>query len=224
LMVAQLKNQDMFSPMDNTQFLNQMAQFSMVNALMGMSEMSNLAYTTSLMGKMATVAYMNGGTIGTDEGIIESVNLFNGSAEVVINGTPYQLSNLMSINDTARPVGGNDKLTDYSGLIGRNATLLNATLEDGFVEVSGRITGIRLIDGKVHAIVGEKLYPLNAINTLNEIIEQAPKNVETSNTAVFENNNEIIEQALNNTKTSNTDVYENNPEDMTGTGGGDEDV
>ena len=187
LMIAQLQNQDMFSPMDNSQFVAQMAQFSMVNALMGMSELSNLTYTTSLIGKMATVAFLDGGTIASDEGIIESVNLYNGSAEVVINGMPYQLSNIMSLGDVVTPVEGGDKLTDYAALIGKNAALMYAAQDSGIEDISGRISGIRLIDGKVHVIINDRVYPLSAINTLNEIVEQAPTDKTENNTGVEAN-------------------------------------
>ena len=37
LMVAQLKNQDPTKPMDNSEFLSQMAQFSMVNGIEGLN-------------------------------------------------------------------------------------------------------------------------------------------------------------------------------------------
>ncbi len=36
-MVAQLKNQDPTKPMDNSEFLSQMAQFSMVNGIEGLN-------------------------------------------------------------------------------------------------------------------------------------------------------------------------------------------
>ncbi|MDR1574052.1 MAG: flagellar hook capping protein, partial [Clostridiales Family XIII bacterium] len=47
LMVAQLQNQDMFNPTDNSQLLNQMAQFSMVNALSDMQELTSVTYSMS---------------------------------------------------------------------------------------------------------------------------------------------------------------------------------
>ena len=44
LMVAQLENQDPTKPMDNSEFLSQMAQFSMVNGIEGLnSSFSNVA-------------------------------------------------------------------------------------------------------------------------------------------------------------------------------------
>ena len=99
LMIAQLKNQDMYNTTDNSEFIAQMAQFSMVQALSDLSSMSQTAYSVNLVGKEATVAYTDeiSGELFSTTGTVESVNLFNGEAEVVINGTPYALSSVMKV-------------------------------------------------------------------------------------------------------------------------------
>ena len=60
LMVAQLTNQNMFDPVDDTQFLMQMAQFSMVQALSEMNQAS-IKLTVSLKAE-ATVVMGEDGT------------------------------------------------------------------------------------------------------------------------------------------------------------------
>jgi hypothetical protein len=84
----------------------------------------------------------------------------------------------MTVYDAANPVGGNDKLIDNSGLIGKFARLLHTNPEGDYDDISGRITGIRLIEGKVYAIIDDKAYPLTEINALNEIAVQAQNNDE----------------------------------------------
>src|SRR5450755_151883 len=74
LLVAQLKNQDPLSPQDNTAFVAQLAQFSTLQATMGINtrldtlstQNTGLANTenVSLVGKTATVK----GSIVTDDG------------------------------------------------------------------------------------------------------------------------------------------------------------
>jgi len=56
LLVAQLKNQDMYNTMDNSEYMAQMAQFSMLQAITDMSELSMTSYGVSLIGKEVTVA------------------------------------------------------------------------------------------------------------------------------------------------------------------------
>jgi flagellar basal-body rod modification protein FlgD len=167
LMVAQLQNQDMFSPMDNTQFLNQMAQFSMVNAMSDMAELSSVSYSTSLIGKIATVAFVDSsGEMRSDRGLIESVNLFNGQAEVVIGGEPYALSNVMTIDSPARE---NDlPLIESAHLIGKTALVMHS-LDTGNVEViQGVIESIKLVDDEAQALINGRSFPLKEITTLSE--------------------------------------------------------
>ncbi len=103
LMVAQMSNQDMYNTVDNTEFMAQMAQFSMVQALADLNSMSQTAYSVNLVGKEATVAYSDdNGELISVTGIVDGVNLFNGDAEVVINGTPYALSSVMKVGAPAQ--------------------------------------------------------------------------------------------------------------------------
>lgn len=100
LMVAQLSNQDMNNTMDNSQFLAQMAQFSMVQALTDLNAMSQTSYSVGLIGKEVTVAENNSdGSLSTVKGIVESVNLFNGDAKIVVEGTQYDLSSVMIVSE-----------------------------------------------------------------------------------------------------------------------------
>ena len=98
LMVAQLSNQDMNNPMDNSQFITQMAQFSMVQALSDLSDMSSTAYSVGLIGKEVTVAKSNkDGTLSSVTGIVEGVTLYNGAAKVVVEGSSYDFSSIMVV-------------------------------------------------------------------------------------------------------------------------------
>jgi flagellar basal-body rod modification protein FlgD len=169
LMVAQLQNQDMFSPADNTQFINQMAQFSMVNALMDMQELSNVSYGMSLIGKTATVASItDAGQMLTKTGVIEGVNLFNGQTEVVIGGEAFGVANIMSVGDSQSGFYGSAALTENAGLIGMYATVLRATEDGGVETVQGIIDTLRLVDNEVCAYIDGKEFSLKEILSLSE--------------------------------------------------------
>lgn len=100
LLVAQLKNQDMYNTMDDSEYMAQMAQFSMLQALTDMSELSMTSYGVSLIGKEVTVAQIkDDGTISSIEGIVDSVNFFNGSPQVVVDDISYSLSSVMKVNE-----------------------------------------------------------------------------------------------------------------------------
>ncbi len=98
LLVAQLKNQDMYNTMDNAEYMGQMAQFSMLQALTDLSELSMTSYGVSLIGKEVTIAKVgDDGTVSSFKGLVESVNFYNGGTQVVVDGKSYALSSVMSV-------------------------------------------------------------------------------------------------------------------------------
>jgi flagellar basal-body rod modification protein FlgD len=98
LMVAQLQNQDMYNSVDNTEYMSQMAQYSMVEALSGLREMTNTSYSVSLIGKEVSVSKTeDDGTKVLKIGVVEGVNLSNGNNEIVIDGATYPLSSIMEV-------------------------------------------------------------------------------------------------------------------------------
>lgn len=117
LMVSQLSNQDMYNTVDNTQFIAQMAQFSMVKALntmISLNENSAAAnatnYGVSLIGKEVTIAFEDeDGQLYQKKGVVDRVNLFNGKTELVVDGKSYDLSNVMSVSQPKATTGTEDK-------------------------------------------------------------------------------------------------------------------
>lgn len=98
LLVAQLSNQDMFNTVDDTEFISQMAQFSMVQALNDLSRASLTSYSMSLIGKEATIALpSDDGTAHTVTGIVDSVLLYGGSPQLVIDGQRYDLDSVVQV-------------------------------------------------------------------------------------------------------------------------------
>lgn len=100
LLVAQLKNQDMYNTMDDSEYMAQMAQFSMLQAITDMSELSMTSYGVSLIGKEVTIAKVgDDGTVNSFKGIVDSVNFYNGSPQVVVDDKSYALSSVMSVKE-----------------------------------------------------------------------------------------------------------------------------
>lgn len=98
LMVAQLSNQDMYNTVDDTQFVTQMAQFSMVQALADLSRISSTSYSINMIGKEAAVKQVNtDGTLQVLRGIVEGVNLFNKEAEIIIEGVAYPITDVIEV-------------------------------------------------------------------------------------------------------------------------------
>lgn len=111
LMVEQMKNQDIGNTMDTSQYINQLSQYTMIQAVSEMAEavkngfnslqeMSLSTYSTSMIGKEATVAQENSsGELETITGTVEGVTFYEGSPMLIIEGNQYALKNVMSLSD-----------------------------------------------------------------------------------------------------------------------------
>ncbi len=95
LLVAQMKNQDMYNTMDSAETIAQMAQFSMVSALSDLTQQVQVGSSFSLVGKGATVTTDR----DTVSGVIDGVTYYDGSVEVVINGTGYPIDDVTEVFD-----------------------------------------------------------------------------------------------------------------------------
>lgn len=92
ILVAQLRNQDPMSPMNDTEFIGQMAQFTSVEQLMNMSNelalmRQNIGNASSLIGKTVSWnEYDEAGEIVTKQGVVESIISFDGKLYVEVDG------------------------------------------------------------------------------------------------------------------------------------------
>ena len=99
LLVAQLQNQDMMNPMDNAQFMGQMAQFSTLQAMNDLQEMSVTSYALSMIGKEIEGARIDQvtGQMIRESGVVTGVTLFEGRPIIYVGDTAFDLANIMTI-------------------------------------------------------------------------------------------------------------------------------
>lgn len=104
LIIAQMTNQDPMSPMEDTEFISQMAQFSSLQAMTDLREMSMQGQAANLIGKNVIVAdYDSKGQLVKDEGVVQKVVLYNGSVGIYVNDKEYGFSNIMEITEVKEP-------------------------------------------------------------------------------------------------------------------------
>ncbi len=99
LLITQLTNQDPTSPMEDTQFISQMAQFSSLEQMTNMNEsfnkmaaMINAGQAASTLGK--TVDLDIGDT--TTQGVVEATS-FGANPQVMVNGMFYDLNKIKAV-------------------------------------------------------------------------------------------------------------------------------
>lgn len=102
LLVAQMENQDPLQPQSDTEMASQMAQFTSLTQTTAMSGSLSEMQANSLIG--STVVLQESNSEQTTSGVVQSVVLgaesSDGTPQVVVNGTTYDLSQVLSVTPT----------------------------------------------------------------------------------------------------------------------------
>ena len=116
LIAAQMRNQDMMNPMNDTEFMGQLAQFTTLQSIQNLTMLSSTSYSVSLLGKEITAARMNmAGRLEVETGVVTGVGLFNGEPLIYIGEKEYSLQEIMVVGklpEPAAPVVPDTKQTD----------------------------------------------------------------------------------------------------------------
>jgi flagellar hook assembly protein FlgD len=100
IMVSQLQNQDFTNPVDDSQYMVQMAQLSMVQQMQGISQDTNRSYAASLLGKVATVSkQLTTGGNAVETGYIDSITFSKDEVQLMINDRLNKLTDIVQIFD-----------------------------------------------------------------------------------------------------------------------------
>lgn len=102
LLVAQMQNQDPTNPQSDTEMASQMAQFTSLTQSSAMSASLAMIQANSLVGSTVTVSTDSTGD--TTSGVVQAMQLGSSTAggqpQILINGTPYNLSQVLSVAPT----------------------------------------------------------------------------------------------------------------------------
>lgn len=153
LLTAQMSNQDLNDPMSDSEFLQQMSSYSMLEAINQMNVQSNISYASSLVGKAVTVC-SNG---VYDTGIVESISVNDGKYYAVINGNSYETSSVSDVTES----GVYNELIRYIGK--------QVTVDDSGTEVKGKVTNIIITQGSALAVLESgKAYAIDKLKVTGE--------------------------------------------------------
>jgi flagellar basal-body rod modification protein FlgD len=170
LLATEMSHQDVMSPMDNTQFISQMAQFTSLQEMQNLSQTAatqynaNLTqYGSSLVGKKVNVAaYDSQGNYVEDSGIVTNCDYSSGTPAIIVNGKAYSLSSVMEvINDS------NSSSFQYgASLVGKNVTVKTKDEAGKDKEVTGIVSGCNFTAGNVTVVVNGSTYELSAVTKI----------------------------------------------------------
>lgn len=117
LMIAQMQNQDPMNPVDDTQYVTQMAQIASMQQMQELAYYSRSNFVMSLVGKDVKVAQAKvGGDMTVVTGRVDKVSLVGGEYKISVDGKQYSLNQVMEVmspsSDSSNP--SEEVITDYS--------------------------------------------------------------------------------------------------------------
>ncbi len=99
LLVTQLQYQDPLNPMEDKDFLAQMAQFTTLEEMQNMNKTQQMSQAYSLIGKLVAGSVTNSSTleVGMVVGEVEGVIIENGKVYVSVDGMKVELDKIEAI-------------------------------------------------------------------------------------------------------------------------------
>lgn len=176
LMVAQLRNQDFMNPVDDTQYVTQLAQFATMQQMQNMAYYMKTNYVMSYVGKTVTAARIGpNGELQKETGKVERLSLVNNEHYVYVNGKRFTLEQIMEIHSGSdkNPVnpdaGNNSQMSLLLSLINKEVTVKFKNSETGKEEeITGIVEKISTEDGKGKVMIGGKWYDLSDVTAVGD--------------------------------------------------------
>ncbi len=150
LLAAQMSNQDFNNSMSDSEFIQQMASYSMLEAISQMNKQSQLTYSASLIGKAVTVTDANG---SPDTGIVEAVTMTKDGCNLLVNGNQYSSSKITDVVD-------GDIYTKLNMFTGHKVEVED---DEGNI-IKGVVTSVYISSGSGFVVLDKKKsYSLNSV-------------------------------------------------------------
>lgn len=208
LLMTQMQYQDPLSPMDNTEFVAQLAQFTALEQMTNLYKSNAYSQGISMIGKNVTATVYDSANMEYNyvDGIVESVSVKNDNVYLRVDGVDVPIEKVKTTTDLS--VSDSNAIQETSqalNLVGKTIQSLIA-LQDGssnvkYEYVEGKVDRVKLVDGKAMLIVGNKeIYP-SEVSTVSDDAILLGKEVK-----VYDENNELISGKIQDVKVTRTKV------------------
>lgn len=164
ILVTQLQNQDPTSPMDNTEFVSQLAQFSALEQMQQINSGTKLAQASNMVGRYIYAITSDEDSVVSEVfGKVDGMYIEDDEAYLLVGENKIALEDVVASydSDTVENVDVIQSLLNSTGLIGKYAKG-TITVDDETIPVEGIVDSIEVEDGNVYAIIGE-----NKVNIIN---------------------------------------------------------
>lgn len=177
LMVTQLRNQNPLEPMDNTQFISQMAQFSALEQAQNTNKTIKTDSAYNMVNKLVKATHVDPKTneITQVVGEVSMVRVDGDKVYLKVDGIEVLYEDVKEVTEVISPyeqmqtINQNFRMSSAFNLIGKDVKAKVAKDEAGkeFEEIQGKVTGVRMNNGNIYAQIGEKEVLIETIYQVN---------------------------------------------------------
>lgn len=165
LLVTQLRYQNPLEPMDDKEFISQMAQFSSLEQAQNTNKIAKFNSAYGMVGKMIS-ATMSGETGELEDiaGIVESVRISGDEAYLVVDSKEVPYESVNEITEVINAIEQNQIIlqnTRFNMAYSMLGKIVKAKKDN--VEISGTVEGIKSVNGSIKLIVGENQLSLDEV-------------------------------------------------------------
>ncbi len=161
LLSAQLANQDPLEPMQDTEFIAQLAQFSSLEAMSEMSVAFAKTQAYSIVGKHIFAQMTVDGVDSQIEGLVSGVVTQGGEDYLQVGDYLVPMDGVLAVYDTS---AADSAVLQGAALVGKDveAVIPAPTEEDSGAseKISGTVESVSISSGQLFAKIGDKEVPL----------------------------------------------------------------
>lgn len=165
ILVAQLQNQDPTQPMDDTQFISQMAQFSSLEQMQQLNATYSYSQAYSLLGKNVSAQVTDSnGLPKTVSGTVSGVTTVSGVPYLNVNGDLLSMQLPITVNGSA----SDGELLQAASMIGKYVTGSYLDSQNVVQQVSGTVSSLNMQNGSIVLHVGSHTVNLSDVTSVAE--------------------------------------------------------
>jgi len=168
LLIEQMSHQDPLNPASDTEFIAQLAQFSMLEQMQSMNDALSMQQNYSLVGKSVTIGTTDSsGNAAIVTGTVANAFRESGVDYVVVGGVVYPASDILMVNADDDTEAAADSLAGKTGLLGMTVSASVKDDNGNAQAISGTVTKLITRDGVTYALVDGTEVPVSAITEVS---------------------------------------------------------
>jgi flagellar basal-body rod modification protein FlgD len=172
LLVTQLRNQNPLQPMEDKEFISQMAQFSSLEQMQNMNKLMKENSAYGMIDKLVKASYTDPDKNETKDisGVVTMARVEGDKVLLKVNGIEVpadqvkEVTNSVSQYDQMQAINQNFKMSSAFSMIGKEvkAKVTNSTTKTT-EEVTGTVESVRIDNGSIYVQISGREVPLETI-------------------------------------------------------------